>query len=125
MKLLRLMAVALLAFLLSFTISGVFATEIQQVEMYPGSVVQTSIVSISANIPAVSTTVSLGVPCTHIQIWTSSGAANLHIQPNGTTCTASQAIIYPGSAETFICKPITSFTILGDSALGQYNVIAD
>jgi len=90
----------------------------------PNSVLQSSITSVNGSIPSSSTTVTLSGASSRITIWTSSDAANLYVNFNGSAATSSNAIIYPNSSLTITTMPIKSFKILGASAAGTYNLVA-
>lgn len=85
---------------------------------------QLNITSLTGSVPAASTTVVLVAPSASFDFWTSTTAANVYVNLAGTTATTSNAIVYPGSSYHYSGAPIQSFTVLGASAAGTYNVIA-
>jgi hypothetical protein len=67
-----------------------------------------------------------GGACTTIVIATSSGAANLYYQLNGTAATGStgDSILYGGAAYTYAGQALSSISILGATASGTYTITA-
>lgn len=93
----------------------------------PAGVVQASISSQHANVPAATTNVTLSAPSTIIDIWTSTDAAPLHVHWAGSPATTSDAAIAPGGAYRLNArgKTITTFSVIGDAATGTFDVVAN
>jgi hypothetical protein len=82
--------------------------------------------SLSASVPATSTTVNLTAQSSQVTIkLVSGGATALYFNPFGGDATSSNYTIEPGETFTYQANPpISTFTILGSSASGTYSVLA-
>lgn len=84
-----------------------------------------SIINTTANIPNVSTTVTLTVPCTKLTIINNStGATLLYVDLAGGTATSTDLTIGPGAGFTYDGPEISAFKILGSAAADTYSVVA-
>jgi hypothetical protein len=89
---------------------------------------QANITSVQANVPNTATPVILVAPSTVIDVWVSANAAPLHVDWTNTGATTSNAAIQPGTSYRFSARNdagITGFSVIGDSAAGTFNVVAN
>ena len=91
-----------------------------------GGVPAGSIYSSNASITNTPTTITFPLPCSTIDIATSSGAANLYVNYTGAAASGGSGdfIIFGGAAFTYAGNPLSSISILGASVSGTVTILA-
>jgi hypothetical protein len=91
-----------------------------------GGVAAGSIYSSNASIVGTATTITFPLPCTTIDVATSSGAANLYINFTGIAATGGSGdfILFGGAAFTYAGQALSKISILGATASGTVTILA-
>jgi len=77
------------------------------------------------NIPGTTTAITFSPAVRHIDIWTTTGGAVLHVDLNGNTATTADPGIEAGGSFHYEGEPVSEIEIIGASASGSYNYVGN
>jgi len=81
--------------------------------------------SVTFSLASGSQTLTLSHACTHLVVWSDSGAADIYVNPFGSSATTSNAHLAAGQGTAFDNLPsFTHFSINASAATGKANYVA-